>query len=91
MAAKFKKNRTVPPGRVTFTSANGERLVATFAGTLIPTDVPGLFAADNPFAIVSGTGRFEGASGGGRATGSLDLRVPETPIVLNLEGELIIP
>ena len=49
------------------------------------------FSADNPFEIVGGTGRFDGASGGGRATGSLDLRVAETPIVLNLDGVLVLP
>jgi hypothetical protein len=78
-------------GRVTFTSASGDQLFATFEGTLIPTDVPGFFAAANPFEIVGGTGRFEGASGGGQVTGSLDLRVAETPIVLNLEGVLVMP
>jgi hypothetical protein len=78
-------------GIVTFTASNGTKLFATFAGVLQPTDEPGVFAAANPFQIVGGTGRFEGATGGGRATGSLDLRVPETPLVLDLDGTLVLP
>jgi hypothetical protein len=78
-------------GQVTFTGANGDQLFVTFAGVLTPTDVPGLLAAQNPFTIVGGTGRFVGAQGGGTATGSLDVRVPETPLVLNLHGILMLP
>ena len=77
-------------GIVTFTAKNGTKLFATFAGVLQPTEVPGVFTVSNPFQIVGGTGRFEGATGGGSATGSLDLRVPETPVVLDLEGTLVL-
>jgi hypothetical protein len=77
-------------GRVTLTAASGDQLFLTFAGTLTPTEVEGVLGVNNPFQIVGGTGRFEGAAGGGAATGSLDVRVPETPLVLNLDGTLIL-
>lgn len=78
-------------GEVTFTGANGDQLFVTFAGVLTPTEIPGVLAAQNPFIVVGGTGRFVGAQGGGTATGSLDVRVPETPLILNLDGTLILP
>jgi hypothetical protein len=78
-------------GQVTVTAANGDQLFLTFAGTLMPSDAPGVFNVNNPFQVVGGTGRFAGAAGGGTASGSLDVRVPETPLVLNLDGTLSLP
>jgi hypothetical protein len=82
---------TFTDGRMTVTAANGDKLFLAFAGTLIPTDVAGFFDVNNPFQIVGGTGRFEGATGGGTASGSLDVGVPEAALVLNLDGKLFLP
>lgn len=78
-------------GRASFTSAKGDVLHTTFAGTLIPTSRPGVFALDNPVQIVGGTGRFAGATGTARARGEVDLTVPEGPFFLVVEGSLMLP
>lgn len=59
----------ISDGVLTITAANGDQLFATIEGTeVLPTpEVPGTI--EGAFAIVGGTGRFEGAVGGGRFTG----------------------
>ena len=59
----------IADGVLTITASNGDQLFATIAGTeVLPTpEVPGTI--EGTFAIVGGSGRFEGASGGGRFTG----------------------
>ena len=53
-----------------FEDENGDRLNVLLAGNVLPGRVPGMpnFATSyfkDPFEIVGGTGRFEGATGGG--------------------------
>ena len=59
----------IKDGVLTITAANGDQLFATIEGTeVLPTlEVPGTL--EGTFAIVGGTGRLEGATGGGRFTG----------------------
>jgi hypothetical protein len=49
-------------GTYRFTAANGDRLVATFAGTAVDLQ-PGLARLTEVLTIVSGTGRFAAATG----------------------------
>jgi len=58
-------------GEATWAAANGDILYSTFAGRLVPT-APGVLQNDETFEIVGGTGRFEGATGGGIAAGLID-------------------
>lgn len=62
-------------GRLTLTAANGDKLTASYYGSLLP--VPGsnpvLHAINGSFAVTGGTGRFTHARGGGSLQGSQDL------------------
>jgi hypothetical protein len=77
-------------GRAAFASANGDVLLTTFAGRLIPTSRPGVFVLDNPVGIVGGTGRFAGATGEARARGEVDLTAPDAPFFLRVDGTLML-
>jgi hypothetical protein len=59
-------------GHFTLTAANGDTISGTSYGQLVPT---GSTTATiyGVFVITAGTGRFLGATGGGGATGTLDL------------------
>ena len=68
---------------VEFTAANGDKLYGLGQGVGVPTDKPSLFRVTQAYRILSGTGRFAGATGNfvvirvitqpsGVSTGSLD-------------------
>lgn len=65
---------TYRDGLVSLVGANGEALSATYGlGTIRPDpDVPGRLLFEDSFTLTGGTGRFEGASGGGTDRGALD-------------------
>ena len=50
-------------GTFTFTAANGDQLRATFVGNAAETVEPAVVSFTETFTIVSGTGRFVGATG----------------------------
>jgi hypothetical protein len=51
-------------GTYVFTAANGDTLIAHFAGQAMPTEVPGILHIVETAVIADeGTGRFAGASG----------------------------
>ena len=57
-------------GYGTFTAADGDELWTTGGGEIVSSDKPGYkFEFSDPFVIVGGTGRFEGASGSGVSEG----------------------
>lgn len=62
-------------GWLTLTAANGDKLTASYSGTLLP--VPGanppVHAINGTFSVTGGTGRFAGARGGGSLQGSEDI------------------
>jgi hypothetical protein len=58
-------------GGTTWTAANGDAVLITFAGQFVPTATPGVLENVETFEIVGGTGRFEGATGGGIVGGRL--------------------
>jgi len=59
-------------GEATWAAANGDAVVLTFEGQFVPTTMPGVLENIETFEITGGTGRFEGATGGGVAAGQLD-------------------
>ena len=76
-------------GTYRFTAANGDQLVATFAGTAVDVQ-PGVFQFTEVFTIVSGTGRFSGASGGFtmRRLGVADFAANTVTSTGSIEGEI---
>lgn len=59
---------TITDGILTFTTANGDVLIVSYAQATISL-VNGLFIVDGQFSVTGGTGRFEGASGAGTQHG----------------------
>ncbi|HSJ64378.1 MAG TPA: hypothetical protein VK922_10850 [Gemmatimonadaceae bacterium] len=59
-------------GEFTNTAADGSTIIGTYDGYLVPTSHPTQFTIQGTFVITGGTGRFEGASGSGLATGTFD-------------------
>lgn len=53
---------------MTFVAANGDSVFATFGSDSVPPvgEEPSLLEITYDFVIIGGTGRFEGATGGGR-------------------------
>lgn len=56
-------------GRGTFVAANGDELHGTYGAGTANLTADGTVAWHDTFALVGGTGRFEGASGGGQEMG----------------------
>ena len=52
-------------GAMTFTAADGSTLVAAYSGASTMDDEAEAYIVANDFVITGGTGRFDGASGGG--------------------------
>lgn len=63
-------------GHFILTGANGDAISGTHSGQLVFTS-PATAAINGVFVITGGTGRFSSASGGGVATGNLDLTTQE--------------
>jgi hypothetical protein len=69
-------------GFYTFTGANGDTIFGTYHGHLVPIDGP-VFAIVGEFTIEGGTGRFVGATGGGPASGTLNVATGVTTVMLD--------
>jgi hypothetical protein len=69
-------------GFYTFTGANGDTIFGTYNGHLVPI-APPVFAIVGEFTIEGGTGRFVGASGGGAASGTLNVATGVATAQLN--------
>jgi hypothetical protein len=78
-------------GQATWTAPNGDAVFSTFAGQMLPTETPGILENVETFEVVGGTGRFEGATGGGSAGWLLDAStlLPLTPALF--EGTISSP
>jgi hypothetical protein len=77
---------TGPQGLV-FTALNGDRLFATYAGTLMPrAGAPHLLTGH--FVIAGGTGRFRSAAGGGTLSGSESIGATNGVGEVSLTGRL---
>ena len=72
------------------TAANGDELYVEIAGAVLPSDHPAFdFEFHDPFRFAGGTGRFEGAAGGG-TTDSFVTQTPERT-THDWHGTLILP
>jgi len=69
-------------GFYTFTGANGDTIFGTYHGHLVPIGGP-VFAIVGEFTIEGGTGRFVGATGGGTASGTLNVATGVTTVMLD--------
>ena len=69
-------------GTFTFTAANGDQLFGTYEGQFLPLEPP-LAAIDGAFTNTGGTGRFEGVTGGGDASGVQNFATGEATVVLD--------
>lgn len=75
----------------TLVAANGDELHITIAGAVLPSDHPDFdFEFADPFAIVGGTGRFEGASGGGVTNSLVDFGSQPSRTVHEWRGTLTV-
>ena len=59
-------------GQATWLAANGDSVSSSFEGHFVPTDDPAVLENVETFEVTGGTGRFQGATGGGIAAGLLD-------------------
>jgi hypothetical protein len=69
-------------GFYTFTGANGDTIFGTYHGNLVPI-APPVFAIVGEFTIEGGTGRFVGATGGGTASGTLNVATGVPTVMLD--------
>ncbi|MDB6000916.1 MAG: hypothetical protein JWP52_2615, partial [Rhizobacter sp.] len=67
----FRFTSGVSGNGVVLTSANGDSLYLAYSGTLTAQPT-GPHEIEGDFIVVGGTGRFEGAAGGGTVTGTED-------------------
>ena len=76
-------------GTFRFTAANGDQLVATFVGSAVDVQ-PGVVQFTEVFTIVSGTGRFDAATGGFtlRRVGVIDFATGLSTSTGTMEGEI---
>jgi hypothetical protein len=63
----------------------------TFAGGSSPTDTAGISATEWLFTILSGTGRFDGASGTFEGAGLADARTRPTHVAISFIGDINAP
>lgn len=63
----------------------------TLNGTNSPTATPGIFSPNFTYDILSGTGRFLGATGTFLGTGSIDARVPPSQLNFVFNGRINAP
>lgn len=75
---------TFTDGEFTYTGADGSAITGTYHGFLSPTSDPTVLTINGIFVITGGIRRFAGATGGGTATGTLD--VVSNRVTLELTG-----
>ncbi len=78
-------NLRLTDGRFTFTAADGSQVHGTYEADLVPLS-PTLIAIAGTFTITGGTGRFQGATGGGSLTGHVNLATGAS--MLDFDGEI---
>jgi hypothetical protein len=77
-------------GTTILTAANGDTIIGTYSGHLVFSADFKTAAIYGVFKVTGGTGRFAGATGGGLATGTLDLTTGEANDLL-LKGTISRP
>ena len=76
------ENGAFTDGIFTFTYAGGNELSGTYQGQLVPTADPAEFTIDGEFTITDGAGDFDGATGGGDASGTTNLATGDAALQL---------
>ena len=62
-------------GKLTITTANGDKISGDYSGSLVPTDTVPVYSFSNAtFQITGGTGRFSKTSGNVELQGSQDIK-----------------
>ena len=75
----------------TMTAANGDQLRITIAGAVLPSDHPDFdFEFSDPYEIVGGTGRFDGATGGGVTNSLVDFQSQPSRTEHDWSGTLVL-
>lgn len=75
----------------TLTAANGDELRIAIAGAVLPSGHPDFdFEFSDPFGLVGGTGRFEGATGGGVTSSLVDFDSQPSRTVHEWSGTLTV-
>ena len=64
---------TFTDGRLVLTAANGDQIIATYSGMLLPTAELPVYSLSGSYTVIGGTGRFEGATGSGTLQGSSNI------------------
>lgn len=78
-------------GRAVLTAASGDEVFISYEGVLPEGELPPVVKGDIVFEIVGGTGRFDGASGGGTMTvylENLGFEVPSWPGIWMWRGRI---
>ena len=76
----------LPPTTGTVTAANGDTISFILEWTATEVEA-GVFHVSGPFDVTGGTGRFEGAGGGGTYDGLIDLNTGA--VVSEVTGDLV--
>ena len=64
---------TFTDGRLVLTAANGDQIIATYSGMLLPSAELPVYSLSGSYTVIGGTGRFEGATGAGTLQGSSNI------------------
>ncbi len=70
-------------GHLTVVAANGDELRAQYSGTLVPSALPPYSTISGSYRITGGTGRFAGATGGGKLGGIENLLTGQGRLTLS--------
>jgi hypothetical protein len=79
----FDPDLAFTDGEFTDTGADGSSIHGTYSGVLVPTATPPVVEIQGVFVITGGTRRFAGATGGGRASGTLGLVLGDFTLALD--------
>jgi hypothetical protein len=62
-------------GKLTITTANGDKIIGDYSGSFLPLDTPSMYSlSDAKFEITGGTGRFSNAKGSADLKGSQNIQ-----------------
>lgn len=76
----------ISDGHMVLTAANGDTVLADYAGFFTPVSA-GVYAFEGNYFITDGTGRFQGAGGSGAVFGTLQGTLPSLSQTLSLTAE----
>ena len=76
----------ISDGHMVLTAANGDTVLADYAGFFTPVSA-GVYSFEGNYFITDGTGRFQGAGGSGAVFGTLQGTLPSQSQTLSLTAE----